>query len=98
MSEKNFTLRIITPEQEIFNDRIVSVIVPGSEGQFCVLANHAPLVSQLKKGVVLVEYADGKCIDVDVEGGYAKVRDNVVIILATSASMFTEPDITPRIN
>jgi F0F1-type ATP synthase epsilon subunit len=55
-------------------------------------------VSQLKKGVVLVEYADGKCIDVDVEGGYTKVRDNVVIILATSASMFTEPDITPSIN
>ncbi len=98
MDAKCFTLRIITPEREIFNDQIESAIMPGSEGQLGILANHAPLVTRLKKGIVYIEYADGKCIDVDIEEGYARVRNNIVIVLATSASMFTEPDITPKIN
>ncbi len=53
-------ITILTPDREIFQGQIVSVKVPGSQGQFQVLRNHAPIVSSLNKGEVTVVTAAGE--------------------------------------
>ncbi len=53
-------ITILTPDREIFQGQIVSLKVPGSQGQFQVLRNHAPIVSSLNKGEVTVVTAAGE--------------------------------------
>ncbi|PJB13645.1 MAG: hypothetical protein CO119_00195 [Flavobacteriales bacterium CG_4_9_14_3_um_filter_40_17] len=48
-------LEIITPEAVIFNDKVEVVSLPGSNGEFQILNNHAPIVSTLKKGFVKIK-------------------------------------------
>ena len=92
---KSFNLKIVTPEKEIFSDQVVSVIVPGAAGSFGILANHAPLVSHIKKGIVEIKRSHGKEIVIEVEEGYAKVKNNEMILLVTSAEMEAEiPDLS----
>ncbi len=52
-------ISVLTPEAKIFDGPIVSVKVPGVEGEFQVLKNHAPLVSALGKGLVTIVTATG---------------------------------------
>ena len=87
MPEKTFTLKIVTPEEEIFKGEVVSVTVPGTGGSFGVLANHAPLISQVEDGTVNARLPDGAEIVVDQRGGYVKVKDNEMVLLASSASI-----------
>ena len=53
-------LTMLTPEQEIFKGNVQSVKVPGVNGQFQILNNHAPIVSALEKGTVVVVTATGE--------------------------------------
>lgn len=68
-------LTMLTPEQEIFKGNIQSVKVPGVNGQFQVLHNHAPIVSALEKGTVVVVTANGENIYLDTESGAIKTTD-----------------------
>ena len=47
-----YKLSIISPDGQIFQDQVESLVVPGQEGWMGILANHAPLVAALKKGVL----------------------------------------------
>ena len=85
-----FTLKIVTPEEEIFNREVVSVVVPGTGGSFGVLANHAPLISQVENGIVNAMLPDGTEVVVDQTGGYVKVKDNEMVLLASSATIEAE--------
>ena len=51
-------LEIVSPEKTIFSGEAKSVHLPGSEGHFQVLNNHAPIVSTLKKGEILIDGVD----------------------------------------
>ena len=74
-------LTIITPDKEIFDGDITSVTVPGSSGSFEVLVNHAPIVSSLEEGKVIVR--DGKsAIVIQITGGVVEVIQNTVTVLA----------------
>jgi F-type H+-transporting ATPase subunit epsilon len=48
-------LEIISPEATIYSGKVLSVSVPGESGSFQMLSNHAPIVSNLKKGSVIIE-------------------------------------------
>ena len=96
MPEKTFTLKVVTPEEEVFNDQIISVIVPGEAGSFGVLANHAPFVSQIKRGIIEIKRPDGKDVVVEVGEGYSKVKDNEMIILVTTAIIEAEIPTVPK--
>ena len=48
-------LEIVSPEKTIFSGEAKSVYLPGSEGHFQVLNNHAPIVSTLRKGEILID-------------------------------------------
>ena len=78
-------LEIVTPQGQVFSDDVNSVVLPGSEGEFGVLPNHASLISLLKAGVIDIEDKDKKHDIVAINWGYAKINEGKVTILADGA-------------
>ncbi|WP_103629148.1 ATP synthase F1 subunit epsilon [Campylobacter concisus] len=78
-------LEIVTPQGQIFNDDVSSVVLPGSEGEFGVLPNHASLISLLKAGIIDIEHKNKKHDVVAINWGYAKIDEGKVVILADGA-------------
>lgn len=74
-------LEIITPDRKIFEGDVTLATLPGSDGSFQILDNHAPLVSLLKAGRVEYKSAAGRQ-QVDITGGVVEVLSNKVIVLA----------------
>jgi F-type H+-transporting ATPase subunit epsilon len=75
------TIEIITPDRKVFAGEASAVTFPGSEGQFQVLNNHAPMVSALAKGPVVLDTASGRQSYI-VDGGVVEVLRNKVLVLA----------------
>lgn len=74
-------LSIITPDKAVFNGEVTSVTVPGSSGSFEVLNDHAPIVSSLEEGKVIIR--TGKSEDIiRITGGVVEVIHNQVTVLA----------------
>ena len=82
---KTLHLEIVTPDGLIFSDDVKSVVLPGKEGEFGVLPEHASLVSLLNIGLVDIEKTDGKHDIVAVDWGYAEVSENKVDIIVDGA-------------
>jgi len=82
---KLMKLEIVTPDGVIFDDEIKQVTIPGSEGEFGVLAEHASLVSLLKAGVMVIETKESKEISVAVNGGYVKVGEEKTLCVVDGA-------------
>ncbi len=76
-------LEIITPDAVVFaGDNVTLVQLPGIDGSFEVLENHAPLISVLKKGQVKVVVKGAKPEFYDIRGGVIEVLANKVLVLA----------------
>lgn len=90
-----FSLRIVTPAAEVYAAEVVSVSLPGMEGSFGVLRNHAPLVSALVPGPVHVRDATGQEIPFCIGGGFFQVLHNQALLLADSAERADQIDV-PR--
>ena len=78
-------LEIVTPEGVIFDDEVKQVTIPGSEGEFGVLAGHAAVVSLLDAGVMVIEKSDGKEVSVAINGGYVKVDEEKTLCMVDGA-------------
>ena len=78
-------LEIVTPEGQIFSNNVKSVTLPGSEGEFGVLPNHASLVTLLNAGIIDIELGDGNHDVVAINWGHVKVDENSVTVLADGA-------------
>ena len=77
-------IEIITPDKKVFEGEIKSVRVPGKKGSFQVLKDHAPIISTLDNGpVVLLDY-DGLETILEIRGGVIEVKANKIILLADS--------------
>ena len=74
-------LEIITPDKKVFTGEATSVTFPGSEGQFQILNNHAPIVSTLARGPVTIATSTGTQT-FTVDGGVVEVLNNKVLVLA----------------
>ncbi|MBU3663453.1 MAG: ATP synthase F1 subunit epsilon [Bacteroidetes bacterium] len=74
-------LDIITADQTLFSGEVNAITLPGSNGQFQVLNNHAALISSLEKGKVIVKTKTGKQ-EFEVKGGIVEVLQNKVMVLA----------------
>ena len=75
------TLEILTPDKTIYHGEATSVTVPGMLGSFEVLNNHAPIISTLQDGKVIVR--TGKSEEsFSITGGIIEVLDNKVMVLA----------------
>ncbi|RXQ89025.1 ATP synthase F1 subunit epsilon [Ancylomarina salipaludis] len=75
-------LEIVTPEKKIFSGEVDLVQLPGINGSFEILKNHAPIISTLDRGVIKIKTANGQIELFEVEGGVVECKKNTVIILA----------------
>jgi len=79
--DKTFEIEIVTPEQAVFKGTITSVNVPGSDGRFQVLYNHAPIISTLGTGAIKMVLGEGEEKSYEVTGGVVEVMKDKVIVL-----------------
>ena len=86
-----FQLDLVTPDKLLFSGPVEQVDVPGAEGDFGVLAGHAPLVAMLKPGVLVV-HEGGKHHRLVVIGGFAEVNTQGMTVLADFAEPVEEFD------
>jgi F-type H+-transporting ATPase subunit epsilon len=75
-------LEIITPEKKVYSGEVEAVKLPGAEGSFGILNNHAPLIATLKQGTVKVTDASKKVENFVINGGVVEVLHNKVTVLA----------------
>jgi F-type H+-transporting ATPase subunit epsilon len=75
-------LDIITPETTLFAGEVDLVQLPGIDGSFEILDNHAPLISVLKEGKVKLEDKQKQTQFFDIKGGVVEVLFNKVLVLA----------------
>ncbi|MEA2049660.1 MAG: ATP synthase F1 subunit epsilon [Campylobacterota bacterium] len=93
-------LSIVTPNGEIFSGEVKSVTLPGKEGEFGVLPNHASLVSSLTVGVIEIDKLDGSVEAIAINWGHVKVSEVSVDILvdgAVALSGGSESDISAKL-
>jgi F-type H+-transporting ATPase subunit epsilon len=83
MSDK-LHFALVSPEREFFNGEVDHVVVPGSEGEFGVLPNHAPVMSVIKPGALKV-FNGGTERRIFVNGGFADVTPEGLTVLAEEA-------------
>ncbi|MCL5247729.1 F0F1 ATP synthase subunit epsilon [Cellulophaga sp. 20_2_10] len=89
-------LEIVSPEATLFAGEVISVIVPGINGDFQMLSNHAPIVSLLQKGTVKIQGnivvdeafedkfskgSNGETV-LPISSGTIEMKDNKIIVLA----------------
>jgi F-type H+-transporting ATPase subunit epsilon len=79
-----FHLDLVSPEKLLFAGEVEQVDVPGSEGDFGVLAGHAPLIATLRPGILVI-YRDGTVVKIVVNGGFAEVSPKGLTVLADMA-------------
>jgi F-type H+-transporting ATPase subunit epsilon len=77
-------IEIITPDKTVFEGDIKSVRVPGKKGSFQVLKDHAPIVSTLENGPVIMVDQDGNETRYLINGGVIEVKMNKIILLVES--------------
>jgi F-type H+-transporting ATPase subunit epsilon len=80
-----FHFELVSPERLMFSGEVEAVIVPGTEGQFTVLKDHAPLMTRLKPGIIEVDETQTKKSRLFVRGGFADVAPSGLTILAELA-------------
>ncbi len=76
-----FQLDIVTPEAKVYSGDVKSVTVPGTQGSFQVLVNHAPIISTLGKGKMKFVKASGEEVNYSVEDDVIEVLNNKAIVL-----------------
>lgn len=74
------TLKIISPEDVVFEGEVTSVTLPGQLGSFTVLRNHASLVSTLVAGTVSYVATDGEENSLPVNSGIVDIDNNIVSV------------------
>jgi F-type H+-transporting ATPase subunit epsilon len=86
-----FHFDLVSPEKIAYSGDVEQVDVPGLEGDFGVLAGHAPFVASLRPGILVVT-VDGKHQKIIVLGGIAEVSENGLTVLADTATSLEELD------
>ncbi|HMF21399.1 MAG TPA: F0F1 ATP synthase subunit epsilon [Pseudolabrys sp.] len=88
-----FHFELVSPERLLFSGDVEQVDVPGAEGDFGVLAQHAPMVTTLRPGILTVHAAGGEQ-KIVVLGGFAEVSADGLTVLADSADAVEDIDRT----
>lgn len=84
-----FSFELVSPERVLFSGEATQVVVPASEGEITVLANHAPFMSALRAGVVTID--GGKRLF--VRGGFADISASGLTLLAEQAVALDEVNV-----
>jgi F-type H+-transporting ATPase subunit epsilon len=78
------TVEILTPEKKFFSGEAESVMLPGADGKFEILKDHAPLISSLKEGEIRIRQ-NGKDTSVKIKSGFVEVLNNAVNVMVEGA-------------
>jgi F-type H+-transporting ATPase subunit epsilon len=80
------TLRVITPDKTVWNDKVEEIVLPSTTGQLGILTNHSPLLTAVDIGVMRIRPGkDWKAIA--LMGGFAEVENNEVKVLVNGAEL-----------
>ncbi len=86
-----FQLTVVTPEGEAFDKQVESVVLPGTEGEFGVLAGHEPFLTGLQAGTLRID-AGAETLFAAVGRGFAEIHDGSVSVLVSSCEFAHEID------
>jgi len=81
MADLTFRLTVVTPEKVFFDGQVRSLVAPGGGGSFGVLANHAPLISTLLPGRLVLTPPEGKKQFLSIGSGFLDVLNNEVTLV-----------------
>ena len=87
-----FHFDLVSPEKLLFSGEVSQVDVPGAEGDFGVLAGHAPIVTTLRPGILVI-YGEGAPQQIVINGGFAEVGASGLSVLADLAVPVDEFDV-----
>lgn len=85
-----YHLQIVTPERIIFDDEIIALIASGEEGYLGVLTNHAPLLTSLKSGILIITDKHNKKSYYRASAGFLEVNNNKASVIVETIEP-TEP-------
>ncbi|MEO4001091.1 F0F1 ATP synthase subunit epsilon [Mesorhizobium sp. CAU 1732] len=88
----SFKFDLVSPERLLVSEEVESVIIPATEGEMTVMANHAPVMTTIKPGVVTVKAASGSEERYVVFGGFADILPSGCTLLAESATRVKDID------
>ncbi|TCK79538.1 ATP synthase F1 subunit epsilon [Albibacterium bauzanense] len=75
------TLNILTPDKLVYEGTVTAVTVPGVSGSFQILKDHAPIISTLADGDIIIKINNQEQT-IGIKGGVVEVLDNKIIVLA----------------
>ena len=78
-------LEIVTPEKQVFSGPVKLVQLPGSQGSFEVLKNHAPMISTLEAGTLKALPQKGEALFFQIGSGVVEISRNKIIVLTEKA-------------
>jgi F-type H+-transporting ATPase subunit epsilon len=82
---ESFNFELVSPEKLLLSEAVSEVVLPGSEGEMTVMANHAPVMTTIRPGVLTVKGASGQVDRFVVFGGFADILPTGCTVLAESA-------------
>ncbi len=83
---QSFAFELVSPEKLVLSEQAMQVVVPGTEGYFTVMANHAAVVAMIKPGVVEITLESGDEKRMLVRGGFADVSPDGLTLLTEYVS------------
>jgi len=89
---KTMKLEIVTPSGLVYDHEVAQVTLPGKEGEFGVLPEHASLVALLDAGVITIDVGNKKEINVAINGGYVKVDEQKTSCIVDGAVALSDDD------
>lgn len=92
MANKSIKFEIVTPERMVLSRDITAVNLMTTSGEITVLADHIPLVTVLKPGVMEIKLSDGETEIMSVSGGFMEVMRYKIVVLADTAERAAELD------
>ena len=75
-------VEIITPDAKLFEGEVKSIKLPGANGGFEILNNHAPIISTLTAGEISIGLDQGQNKSFEIQGGVIEMQNNKIIVLA----------------
>jgi F-type H+-transporting ATPase subunit epsilon len=88
-------LDVVTAEREVFSDEVDEVVAPGVEGQLGILPHHAPLMTTLLPGELLIKKG-GEEFYLAVTGGFIEARPDRIIVLPNDRRGWIWPELRQR--
>ncbi|GGC51768.1 hypothetical protein GCM10011387_01530 [Pedobacter quisquiliarum] len=80
------TLEILTPDKKVFEGEVTAVTVPGTMGSFQILRDHAPIISTLEDGPVIIKNKTDEQTFI-IKGGVVEVLKNKIVVLAEGVAL-----------